>query len=93
MGGFSPSADQTIGLDLSLANGGVGRISPVTMIADGFVAWLVALVGGAGRRKLTQVVLGTDEKRALARVAEMAIRRTATAWRQNGAGVVTIWRW
>lgn len=50
----------------------------MVLIADGLVAWLVALVGEAGRRKLTEVVLGTEQERALATVATSAIRGTAT---------------
>jgi hypothetical protein len=50
----------------------------VAMLADDLVAWLVALVGDACRRKLAGTVLGNEQERALARVADWAIRATAS---------------
>ena len=49
----------------------------MTTVADGLVAWLVALVDDAGRRRLTELVVGSAVERALARAADAAIRRTA----------------
>ena len=45
-------------------------------IADDLGAWLVALLADAGRKRLTTVVLGTEQKRALRRAVTTAVRVT-----------------
>jgi hypothetical protein len=50
----------------------------VAFVVDDLVTWLVALSADAGRKKLTAVVLGSDQERALRRAATVAIQRTAT---------------
>jgi TPR repeat protein len=49
----------------------------VVFIADDLGAWLVGLVADAGRRKLTALVLGSDQERALRKAAAAAVRDTA----------------
>jgi hypothetical protein len=45
--------------------------------ADDVGAWLVAVLGDAGRRKVTEFVLGSDQERALGRVAKAALQAMA----------------
>jgi hypothetical protein len=49
----------------------------VAFIADDLGAWLVGLVADAGRRKLTALVVGSDQERALRKAAAAAVRDTA----------------
>ena len=49
----------------------------MAMIADDLAAWLVALVADAGRKKLTEILLGGPQERALRTICDAAIRRTA----------------
>ena len=49
----------------------------MVFIADDLTAWLVALLAEAGRRRLTTVVLGDEQQRALRSAATAAVRRTA----------------
>ena len=46
-------------------------------VADDLAAWLVGLLADAGRKKLTALVLGSEQERALGRAATAAIQRTA----------------
>jgi len=46
-------------------------------VADDLAAWLVGLLADAGRRKLTVLVLGSDQERALRQAAAAAIQATA----------------
>jgi tetratricopeptide (TPR) repeat protein len=46
-------------------------------VADDLAAWLVGMLADAGRRKLTMLVLGTDQERALRAAARAAVQRTA----------------
>jgi NB-ARC domain/Tetratricopeptide repeat len=50
----------------------------VVWVADDLGAWLVALLADAGRKKLTALVLGDEQERALRQSANVALRRTAT---------------
>ena len=50
----------------------------MVFVADDLAAWLVALLADAGRKKLTTLVLGTEQERALRQAATTAIRLTAT---------------
>jgi tetratricopeptide (TPR) repeat protein len=49
----------------------------VPFAADDLGAWLVGLLADAGRKKLTTLVLGTDQERALRSAATAAVQRTA----------------
>jgi hypothetical protein len=49
----------------------------VVFVADDLGAWLVGLVADAGRRKLTALVLGSDQERALRKAAAAAVRDAA----------------
>ena len=53
--------------------------------ADDLGAWLVAVLADAGRRKLTTLVLGTDQERALRRAAAAAVQLTAVELRRPGS--------
>ena len=50
----------------------------MAFIVDDLVAWLVGLLADAGRKKLTALVLGSDQERALGRAATAAIQLTVT---------------
>ena len=50
----------------------------MAFVVDDLVAWLVGLLADAGRKKLTALVLGSDQERALDRAATAAIQRTVT---------------
>jgi hypothetical protein len=45
-------------------------------VADDLGAWLVGLLADAGRKKLTTLVLGTDQEQALRSAATAAVRLT-----------------
>lgn len=49
--------------------------------ADDFAAWLVGLLADAGRKKLTSMILGDDQERALRSAAAAAVQRTADEMR------------
>ena len=49
----------------------------MVFVVDDLGAWLVGLLADAGRKKLTTLVLGTDQERALRQAAEAAVERTA----------------
>lgn len=49
----------------------------VAFVADDFAAWLIGLLADAGRKKLTTVVLGTEQERMLRSAATAAVRLTA----------------
>ena len=46
-------------------------------VADDLAAWLVGLLADAGRMKLTTLVLGSDQERALRQTATAAVQGTA----------------
>jgi hypothetical protein len=50
-------------------------------VADDVGAWLVGLLADSGRRRLTALVLGTDQERALRRAAGTAVQLTAAELR------------
>jgi len=49
----------------------------VVFVADDLGAWLVGLLADAGRKKLTALVLGSDQERALRKAAADAVQDTA----------------
>jgi hypothetical protein len=49
----------------------------VVFVADDLRAWLVGLLADAGRKKLTALVLGSDQQRALRKAAADALQDTA----------------
>ncbi len=51
--------------------------------ADDLAAWLTGLLADAGRKKLTTLVLGTDQERALRSAATAAVRLTAEELRPD----------
>jgi hypothetical protein len=51
----------------------------VVFVADDLGAWLVGLLADAGRKKLTTLVLGSDQERALRKAADDALQGTAAA--------------
>ena len=54
-------------------------------VADDLAAWLVGALADAGRKKLTTIVLGTDQERALRSAATAAVQRTAGELRPDDA--------
>ncbi len=54
------------------------------LVADDLGAWLVGLLADAGRKKLTELVLGTDQERALRSAATAAVLLTAAELRPEG---------
>jgi len=49
----------------------------MVFVADDLGAWMVGVLADAGRKKLTTLVLGTDQQRALRSAATAALQRTA----------------
>jgi hypothetical protein len=49
----------------------------VVFVADDLGAWLVGLLADAGRKKLTALVLGNEQERALRQAATATIQATA----------------
>jgi hypothetical protein len=49
----------------------------VVFVADDLGAWLVGLLADAGRKRLTVLVLGSDQERALRKAATVAVEETA----------------
>jgi HEAT repeat protein len=58
----------------------------VVFVADDLGAWIVGLLADAGRRRLTMVVLGTDQERALRQAATAAVQLTANELRPGDDG-------
>jgi len=61
----------------ALARRPAGRHAESVFVADDLGAWLVEVLADGGRRKLTELVLGTDQERALRSAATVAVRLTA----------------
>jgi hypothetical protein len=49
----------------------------VVFVADALGGWLVGQLADAGRKKLTELVLGSEQERALRRAADAAVWATA----------------
>jgi len=56
----------------------------VVFVADDLGAWLVGLLADAGRKKLTALVLGSDQERALRQAATAAVQLTAHELHPHG---------
>lgn len=55
----------------------------VVFVADDLVAWLISLLADTGRERLTTLVLGNAQERALRSAATAAVRRTAEELRPS----------
>ena len=53
----------------------------MVFVADDLGAWLIGMLADAGRKKLTALVLGSDQERALRSAATAAVQRTANELR------------
>ena len=53
------------------------KTAGVVLVADDLAAWLVGLLADAGRKKLTTLVLGSEQERALRPAAVAAVEATA----------------
>jgi hypothetical protein len=49
----------------------------VVFVADALGTWLVEQLADAGRKKLTELILGSEQERALRRAADVAVWATA----------------
>ena len=54
-------------------------------VADAFGTWLVEQLADAGRKKLTELILGSEQERALRRAADAAVWATAEEMSPSGA--------
>jgi len=52
-------------------------MASVVFIADDLAAWLIGLLADAGRKKLTTLIFGTEQERALRSAATAAVRQAA----------------
>jgi hypothetical protein len=50
----------------------------VVFVADDLASWLIGLIADAGRKRLTTVLLGTDQDRAVRSAATAAVQLTAS---------------
>jgi hypothetical protein len=57
----------------------------VVFVADDLAAWLVGLLADAGRKKLTALVLGSEQERALRQAATTAVQDTAEEMSPSGS--------
>ena len=55
----------------------LAETASVAFVADDLGAWLIGLLAEAGRKKLTALVLGSDQERALRKAATEAVQDTA----------------
>ena len=65
----------------------------VVFVADDLAAWLIGLLADTGRKKLTTLVLGTEQERALRSAATAAVRLTAASCAQATTSRLSRWRW
>ena len=56
----------------------------MVFVVDDLVAWLVGLLADAGRKKLTTLVLGSEQERALRQAAAAAVEATAAQLAPSG---------
>jgi hypothetical protein len=58
-----------------------GRHAGVVFVADDLGGWLIGLLADAGRKKLTTLVLGSEQERALRSAATAAVQQTVAELR------------
>jgi len=58
----------------------------VVFVADDLAAWLVGLLAEQSRRRLTTVLLGTEQERAVRSAATVAVQQTAKDLRPDDDG-------
>ena len=64
---------------------GIGwQTAGVVFVADALGGWLVGQLADAGRKKLTELVLGSEQKRALRQAADAAVWATAEEMSPSG---------
>ena len=63
-----------------------GKTVGVVFVADDLAAWLVGVLADAGRRKLTKLLLGSEQERALRQAAAAATESTAMELDPSGGG-------
>ena len=56
----------------------------MTFVANAFGQWLVEQFADAGRKKLTELILGSEQERALCRAADAAVWATAVEMSPSG---------
>jgi hypothetical protein len=56
----------------------------VVFVADALGVWLVEQLADAGRKKLTELILGSEQERALRRAADAAVWVTALEMSPSG---------
>ena len=71
---WSPPHNNVLGYAPDVTSWETGSM---VFVADDLAAWLIGLLADAGRKKLTALVLGTDQERALRSAATAAVRLTA----------------
>ena len=69
------------------------RLAGMAFVADDLAAWLVTVLADAGRKKLTTIVLGSDQERALGSAATAAVRGAAEELRPAMISRPGTWRW
>ena len=57
-------------------------------VADAFGVWLVEQLADAGRNKLTELILGSEQERALRRAADVAVWTTAEGAHEHAAALL-----
>ena len=60
------------------------QTSGVVFVADALGGWLVGQLADAGRKKLTELVLGSEQERALRQAADAAVWATAEEMSPSG---------
>ena len=70
-----------------------GRLAGVVFVADALGAWLVEQLADAGRKKLTELILGSEQERALRRAADAAVWATAEEMSPTAASRPVRSRW
>jgi tetratricopeptide (TPR) repeat protein len=64
---------------------GCWETADVVFVVDAFGAWLVEQIADAGRKKLTELILGSEQDRALRQAAAAAIKATAAEFSPSGS--------
>ena len=62
----------------------------VVFVANALGGWLVGQLADAGRKKLTELVLGSEQERALRRAADAAVWATAVDRLGGGLGPAAV---